>query len=232
MQAISLLLLLGSFHRLELLHHCHGMAVLSAGGMAQVDGPYLDLPSQQSLILSMAIRPVLRIGDPRLRQVAQPVEALGTAQLLALVDDLRDTMAAGNGVGLVAPQIGVPLRVMIFKVTCNPRYPEAPPIPETILINPCITPLSPERSNGWEGCLSVPGMRGLVPRWEHIRYQGVDSEGNNINRSVDGFHARLVQHEFDHLDGVLYPDRIEERTAFGFTTELVAAGLLPSLPQE
>jgi len=180
----------------------------------------------------MAVRPVLRIGDPRLRQVARPIETYGTAELRALIEDLRDTMAARDGAGLAAPQIGVPLRVVIFCITANPRYPEAPPIPETVLINPRITPLSPERSSAWEGCLSVPGMRGLVPRWEQIRYQGVDGEGNQIDRSVDGFHARVVQHECDHLDGVLYPDRIEERTAIGFTTELEAAGVLPSLPPE
>ncbi|MGL6133625.1 MAG: peptide deformylase [Prochlorococcaceae cyanobacterium] len=116
----------------------------------------------------MAVRPVLRIGDPRLRQVARPVEVFGTAKLRALIEDLRDTMAARDGAGLAAPQIGVPLRVVIFCVTANPRYPEAPPIPETVLINPRLTPLSPERSSGWEGCLSVPGMRGLVPRWERV----------------------------------------------------------------
>lgn len=180
----------------------------------------------------MAVRPVLRIGDPRLRQVAQPVETYGTAELRALIEDLRDTMAARDGAGLAAPQIGVPLRVVMFCVNANPRYPEAPPIPETVLINPRIRPLSPARSSGWEGCLSVPGMRGLVPRWERIRYQGLDCEGNEIDRSVAGFHARVVQHECDHLDGVLYPDRIEERTAFGFTAELEAAGVLPSLPPE
>jgi peptide deformylase len=180
----------------------------------------------------MAVRPVLRIGDPRLRQVARPVEVFGTAELRALIEDLRDTMAARDGAGLAAPQIGVPLRVVIFCVTANPRYPEAPPIPETVLINPRLTPLSPERSSGWEGCLSVPGLRGLVPRWEEIRYQGLDCEGNEIDRSVAGFPARVVQHECDHLDGVLYPDRLEERTAFGFTTELEAAGLLPPLPRE
>lgn len=180
----------------------------------------------------MAVRPVLRIGDPRLRQVAHPVEAWGTTELQALIEDLRDTMTARDGAGLAAPQIGVPLRVVIFCVTANPRYPEAPPIPETVLINPRITPLSPEHSSGWEGCLSVPGMRGLVPRWERIRYRGIDGEGNSIDRTVDGFHARVVQHECDHLDGVLYPDRIEERTSFGFIAELEAAGVLPCLPPE
>lgn len=178
----------------------------------------------------MAVRPVLRLGHPFLRQKAAPLQVFATPELAGLIEDLRDTMAAHDGAGLAAPQIGVPLRVVIFHVTVNPRYPEAPPIPETVLINPCITPLGPERSNGWEGCLSVPGMRGIVPRWERIRYEGFDAEGKRIDRRVDGFHARVVQHECDHLDGVLYPDRIEERTAFGFTPELEAAGLLPPLP--
>jgi peptide deformylase len=177
----------------------------------------------------MSVRPVLRLGDPRLRQVAQPVQDFGTAELEALLADLRDTMAALDGAGLAAPQIGVPLRLVIFGVTSNPRYPEAPPIPETVLINPRLTPLGPERSSGWEGCLSVPGLRGLVPRWQRIRYEGFDGEGNRIDRRVDGFHARVVQHECDHLDGVLYPDRIEDRLAFGFTAELEAAGVLPRL---
>jgi len=180
----------------------------------------------------MTIRPVLRIGDPRLRKLARPVESFGTAELLTLVNDLRDTMKACDGVGLVAPQIGIPLRVVIFEVTFNARYPEAPPIPETVLINPLITPLSSERKSGWEGCLSVPGMRGLVPRWYRIRYQGYNLEGTPIDRSVDGFHARLLQHECDHLDGVLYPDQIEDRTKFGFTNELVEAGVLPGLPKD
>jgi peptide deformylase len=183
----------------------------------------------------MAIRPVLRLGDPRLRQVAEPVRTLASGEMAALIRDLRDTMQARDGAGLAAPQIGVPLRVVIFHVTVNPRYPEAPPIPETVLINPRITPLGPELSSGWEGCLSVPGLRGLVPRWSRIRYTGFDGEGRPVDRSVEGFHARLVQHECDHLDGVLFPDRIEDRTAFGFTTELEAAGVLPPsgrLPEE
>ncbi|SBO42730.1 peptide deformylase [Cyanobium sp. NIES-981] len=176
----------------------------------------------------MAIRTVLRLGDPRLRRVAAavPAEAFGTAELGALLADLRDTMAARDGAGLAAPQIGVPLRLVIFGVTANPRYPEAPPIPQTVLINPLITPLGPDRSNGWEGCLSVPGLRGSVPRWSRIRYEGLDAEGRSLSREVAGFHARVVQHECDHLDGVLFPDRIEDRTAFGFTDELAAAGLL------
>ena len=180
----------------------------------------------------MPVRPVLRLGDPRLREVARPVRSGGEQELAALVEDLRDTMAALDGAGLAAPQIGVPLRVVIFGVTSNPRYPEAPPIPETVLINPRITPIGRERRSGWEGCLSVPGMRGLVPRWQQIRYEGVDETGNRIDRCVEGFHARVVQHECDHLDGVLYPDRIEDRRSFGFTAELEAAGKLPALPRE
>jgi peptide deformylase len=180
----------------------------------------------------MTVRPVLRLGDPRLRQVAEPVQAFDTEELAGLIEDLRDTMVALDGAGLAAPQIAVPLRVVIFCVASNPRYPEAPPIPETVLVNPRITPLGPERSSGWEGCLSVPGMRGLVPRWERIRYEGVDEEGNRIDRSVDGFHARVVQHECDHLDRVLYPDRIEDRRSFGFTAEMEAAGVLRSVPPE
>ncbi|MFQ6538201.1 MULTISPECIES: peptide deformylase [Aphanothece] len=178
----------------------------------------------------MAIRPVLRLGDPRLRQVATPLsgEAIGSGELRALLQDLRDTMAARDGAGLAAPQIGVPLRVVIFGVSANPRYPEAPPIPETVLINPLISPLGLERESGWEGCLSVPGLRGRVPRWSRIRYEGLDAEGRPLAREVAGFHARVVQHECDHLDGVLFPDRIEERTTLGFTEELAAAGLLPT----
>ncbi len=176
----------------------------------------------------MAIRPVLRLGDPRLRQVAAavPPEACGGAGLAALINDLRDTMAARDGAGLAAPQIGVALRVVIFGITHNCRYPEAPPIAETVLINPLITPLGAARSSGWEGCLSVPGLRGAVPRWTRIRYAGLDADGQGLEREVDGFHARVVQHECDHLDGVLFPDRVEEPSALGFTEELVAAGVL------
>ena len=177
----------------------------------------------------MAIRPVLRLGDPSLREqaVVVPPEAFGSAELEALVTDLRDTMAARDGAGLAAPQIGVGLRVVIFGITHNPRYPEAPPIAETVLINPLITPLGEERCSGWEGCLSVPGLRGAVPRWSRIRYEGVDPAGLPMVREVEGFHARVVQHECDHLDGVLFPDRVEPFSALGFTEELVEAGLLP-----
>ena len=177
----------------------------------------------------MAVRPVLRLGDPRLRQVAEPVEGFATAELFALSEDLRDTMRACDGAGLAAPQIGIPLRVVLFGISHNPRYPEAPPIPETLLINPTITPQGPECTSGWEGCLSVPGLRGLVPRPQRVRYTGFDVRGEPIDRCVEGFHARVVQHECDHLDGVLFPDRIEDHRAFGFTEELERAGLLPAV---
>ena len=157
----------------------------------------------------MAVRDVLTIGDPRLRQVSAPVERFDDPALAALLDDLRDTMAANAGAGLAAPQIGVPLRVVIFGITRNPRYPEAPPIPETLLINPVLTPLGDETDDGvWEGCLSVPGWRALVPRWRRLRYRAFDPEGRAFEREVEGFHARVVQHECDHLDGVLFPDRM------------------------
>ena len=176
----------------------------------------------------MTERTVLRLGDPRLRQVCQPVTRFGTLELLALITDLRDTMAARDGAGLAAPQIAVPLRVVIFGITYNLRYPDAPPIPETVLINPEITPIGEARDSSWEGCLSVPGLRGQVSRWRSIHYRGFDAQGQLIQRSVDGFHARVVQHECDHLDGVLFPDRLDHSQAFGFTEELAASGLLPS----
>lgn len=175
----------------------------------------------------MTEQTVLRLGDPRLRQRSRPVSQFGTAELEALIENLRDTMAARDGAGLAAPQIGVPLRVVIFGIGVNPRYPDAPPIPETVLINPEITPIDQARESGWEGCLSVPGLRGQVSRWSRIHYQGFDARGQLIARSVDGFHARVVQHECDHLDGVLFPDRLEDPTTFGFTEELQASGLLP-----
>jgi peptide deformylase len=175
----------------------------------------------------MAERTVLRLGDPRLRQVSHPVTRFGTPELFALITDLRDTMAARDGAGLAAPQIAVPLRAVIFGITRNPRYPEAPPIPETVLINPQITPIGEARDGGWEGCLSVPGLRGKVSRWRRIHYRGFDAEGHPIERSVEGFHARVVQHECDHLDGVLFPDRLDDTRAFGFMEELEASGLLP-----
>jgi peptide deformylase len=166
------------------------------------------------------IHPVLRMGDPRLLRVARPVERLGTPELHALVADMFDTMAALNGAGLAAPQIGVDLRVVIFGVESNPRYPDAEPVPSTVLVNPIVEPLSGAEEEGWEGCLSVPGMRGWVPRFGRIRYRGVDQHGTPIDRIAEGFHARVVQHECDHLDGILYPRRIRDLTRFGFNEAL------------
>lgn len=168
----------------------------------------------------MAVRSVLRMGDPRLLQVSAPVSAFGTPELRALVQDMQDTMAAMNGAGIAAPQIGVPLQVVIFGVGANPRYPDAAQVPFTILCNPVITPLDEAEEEGWEGCLSVPGLRGVVPRHARVRYTGCDLEGEPIDRSVDGFHARVVQHECDHLWGILYPMRIRDMSRFGFTEEL------------
>jgi peptide deformylase len=157
------------------------------------------------------------------------VTQFATGDLRELVTDMLDTMRANDGAGLAAVQIGVPLRVVVFEVTRNVRYPDAPSVPLTVLVNPAIEILDDEREHGWEGCLSVPGMRGLVPRYTRLRYRGFDELGQPIDRSVDGFHARVVQHECDHLDGILYPQRIEDMTAFGFQDELVASGLLPPL---
>jgi peptide deformylase len=168
----------------------------------------------------MAIRNVFRMGDVRLWQRAEPVSHFDTPQLHALIADMRDTMQALNGAGLAAPQIGVGLRVVIFGVQHNTRYPDAESVPETVLINPLITPLGIDVEEDWEGCLSVPGMRGLVPRHAHIRYQGFDEYGALIDRTVSGFHARVVQHECDHLHGILYPMRILDMTKFGFSEEL------------
>jgi peptide deformylase len=174
------------------------------------------------------IRPVLRMGDPRLWQKSLPVEKFGTAELAALLTDMRDTMAHLNGAGLAAPQIAVPLRVVIFGVTANPRYPDIEPVPDTVLINPVLTPLSSEMEEGWEGCLSVPGMRGWVPRFRKLRYSGYDEHGRHLQREVESFHARVVQHEVDHLDGVLYPMRIRDLTKFGFNEELFPGANLPA----
>ncbi len=195
----------------------------------------------------MAIREILKMGDPRLLRVAQPVTEFNTPALSALLQDMQDTMAAANGAGLAAPQIGVDLQLVIFgSGQINPRYPDAPPVPRTVLINPVITPFSEQKRSiasteytqsatdsiafdlnphtdataleaGWEGCLSVPGLRGLVPRFKRVRYQGLDELGAPIDRTVDGFHARVVQHECDHLYGILYPMRIKDFTHFGFT---------------
>jgi peptide deformylase len=168
----------------------------------------------------MAIKPVLRMGDPRLLAVAQRVEDFGTPELDVLLQNMHDTMEALDGAGLAAPQIGVGLQVVIFGVKRNPRYPDAEEVPYTVLVNPVVTPLTENMEQGWEGCLSVPGMRGVVPRFARIRYQGSDQYGNPIDRTVDGFHARVVQHECDHLQGILYPMRITDFRTFGFTDVL------------
>lgn len=166
----------------------------------------------------MAVREILRMGDPRLRQVAQPVRQFATPELLALLLDMRETMDAAHGAGLAAPQIGVSLQVVIFGTgRVVDRYPQEPPIPPTVLINPVVRALGEEQSPGWEGCLSVPGLRGIVPRWSRVRYSGFDEFGAPIDRTVDGFHARVVQHETDHLLGILYPQRMHDLSQFGFT---------------
>jgi peptide deformylase len=173
----------------------------------------------------MTIHTILKMGDPRLLRVAQPVKQFDTPELHQLVVDLQDTMAAANGAGLAAPQIGVDLQVVLFgSGVPNPRYPTAPVVPRTVLINPVITPLSNEEEEDWEGCLSVPGMRGVVPRWRRIRYQGLDERGQTIDREAEGFHARVVQHECDHLWGKLYPMRVRDFSRFGFT-EVLFPGL-------
>ncbi len=168
----------------------------------------------------MAIRPVLKMGDPRLLQSAAPVTAFGTPELQALLTDMQDTMAALQGAGLAAPQIGESWRVVIFGLERSLRYPEALPVPRTVLINPVLEPLDDEMVEGWEGCLSVPGLRGLVPRYARLRYRGFDELGQVIDRTVDGFHARVVQHEVDHLDGILYPQRIRDLRYFGYNEAL------------
>lgn len=169
----------------------------------------------------MAVRPILRMGDPRLLQTAQPVAQVPSPELAALVQDLRDTMAAANGAGLAAPQIGVGLQVVVFGSGLpNPRYPAAPVVPPTVLVNPVLTPVGDEQALDWEGCLSLPGLRGQVPRWQRLRYQGLDELGQPIDRTVEGFHARLVQHECDHLWGKLYPMQMTDFSQFGFTDQL------------
>jgi len=169
------------------------------------------------------IRPILRMGDPRLLQRSRPVADFGTAELRRLIEDMFDTMRAADGAGLAAPQIGVPLRLVIFGAADgrpNPRYPDEPPVPQTILLNPVLQPLGDEMDDGWEGCLSVPGLRGLVPRWRRLRYRGFDADGGSIERTVGGFHARVVQHECDHLDGILFPMRMRDLSRLGFTEVL------------
>ena len=168
----------------------------------------------------MPAREVLRMGHPVLREKAKPVDNVGTPELRALVADMKETMAARSGAGLAAPQIGVGQRVVIFGVDKNPRYPDAEEVPFTVLVNPKIVMLTREVESDWEGCLSVPGMRGVVPRYTKLRYSGTDEEGNPIEREAEGFHARVVQHECDHLDGILYPQRMTDMSTFGFIKEL------------
>lgn len=168
----------------------------------------------------MPVRPVLKMGDPLLLQVAEPVTEFDTPELHGLITDMQDTMAALSGAGIAAPQIGVSKQVVIFGVAKNRRYPEAEEVPFTVLINPVLTPLTEELEEGWEGCLSVPGLRGLVPRYTRLRYRGFDQYGTPLEREVEGFHARVVQHECDHLRGVLYPMRIQDLRKFGFTSVL------------
>lgn len=168
----------------------------------------------------MAVRPILRMGDPRLLRVSAPVTGFGTSTLRELVADMQETMIAARGAGLAAPQIGTALRVVIFGGGPTPRYPDAEAVPYTVLVNPVLEPLGPEQVEDWEGCLSVPGLRGRVPRWLRLRYRGFDAEGLAIDRTVEGFHARVVQHEVDHLDGILYPMRIRDFGTFGFIEEL------------
>ncbi len=173
----------------------------------------------------MTVREILKMGDPRLLRIAKPVTEFDTDEIHLLVSDMFDTMRAADGAGLAAPQIGVDLQLVIFGTDApNPRYPDAPLVPRTVLLNPVITPIGAEEEDGWEGCLSVPGLRGLVPRWARIRYTGFDPFGDPIERTVDGFHARVVQHECDHLVGKLYPMRVRDFTQFGFT-EVLFPGL-------
>ncbi len=181
--------------------------------------PYYP-PSAIRYLLLLMIRPVLKMGDPVLLQIARPVENFDTPDLHALLTDMHDTMASLNGAGLAAPQIGVSLQVVIFGVGKNPRYPQAEEVPYTVLINPQLEPVDDAMEDGWEGCLSVPGMRGLVPRYKHLRYRGFDQFGNAIDRTVSDFHARVVQHEVDHLNGILYPMRIRDLRNFGFNETL------------
>ena len=168
----------------------------------------------------MTVRRVLKMGDPLLYRKAEPVREFNTPALDALIDDMFETMAALNGAGLAAPQIGVSQRVVIFSVESNPRYPDVEPVPTTVLINPVLTPIGNEMDDGWEGCLSVPGLRGLVSRYKQLRYTGFDQRGQPIDRTVSGFHARVVQHECDHLDGILYPMRLRDIRLLGFEDAL------------
>ncbi len=178
----------------------------------------------------MAVRQILLMGDPLLLEIARPVQAFDTPELHALVQDLMDTMHAEDGAGLAAPQIGIGLRVVVFGFDCNPRYPDEESVPRTVLVNPVIAPLSDDRNEGWEGCLSVPGLRGAVSRYTHIRYSGVDQTGTAIQREAHDFHARVVQHECDHLDGILYPQRMTDMRLFGFNQALEASEHLTAMP--
>jgi len=178
----------------------------------------------------VTVKTVLKMGDPRLLQRSMEIDPIDPQQLAPLLADMWDTMAAENGAGLAAPQIGVMQRLVIFGYDDNPRYPQAPAVPRTVLINPVIEALDDEEEEGWEGCLSVPGLRGVVPRYLHIRYRGFDQFGNEIDREVSDFHARVVQHECDHLDGVLYPQRIRDMRQFGFVDTLSDNGILMQQP--
>jgi len=178
----------------------------------------------------LAVREILFMGNPRLLEVAGPVTAFDTPKLHALVQDLMETMQAEDGAGLAAPQIGVGLRVVVFGFDANPRYPDEESVPRTVLVNPVIEPLSDDKDEGWEGCLSVPGLRGVVSRFTHIRYSGFDQTGTAIEREAHGFHARVVQHECDHLDGILYPQRMTDLRQFGFNQALEASEHLTAMP--
>ena len=178
----------------------------------------------------MAVLPVLRRGNPLLLVKAQEINGLGTPELRQLIQDMLDTMAAENGAGLAAPQVGSSLRLVVFGFDDNPRYPDADSVPKTILINPVITPLDDSMDEDWEGCLSVPGMRGLVPRYCNIEYSGLDPTGMPVKVKASGFHARVVQHECDHLDGILYPQRMTDLTHFGYIEELLDSGQLTVQP--
>jgi peptide deformylase len=178
------------------------------------------------------IHPILKMGDPLLLRVAKPVEDIRDPALPAIIADMFETMEAANGVGLAAPQIGIDLRLMVFGFNANPRYPDEPPVPLTTLINPWLEVLTDATEDGWEGCLSVPGMRGLVPRATHIRYGGTLEDGSLFAREARGFHARVFQHEYDHLDGVLYPQRITDLTKFGFTEALFPDSDLAAIDTE
>ena len=175
----------------------------------------------------MTVREILKMGDPRLLRVAEPVREFGTPEMDTLIADMFDTMHHANGAGLAAPQIGVNLQLVIYGFKNNERYPDAPPVPEMVLINPVLTPLSSEKEEAFEGCLSVPGLRGSVPRFTRLHYEGLDQHGKKISRDADGFHARVVQHEVDHLLGILYPMRIEDFSKFGYT-EVMFPGLDPN----